>query len=120
MSSVNYGLQIADFSIGRVPNGSTNWFLTTPVAANTPLSSLGDPANLKVNEWMAAPSSGDDCVEIYNPNNLPVALGGLHLTDDLNNRTKDTIPALSFIGTGTNAWQKIFSRWKYGRRSRPM
>ncbi|HXJ73951.1 MAG TPA: lamin tail domain-containing protein, partial [Candidatus Dormibacteraeota bacterium] len=102
-------LQTADLSIGRVPDGTTNWVLTapTPGAANSALPSLGNPANLRVNEWMADPVSGSDWFEIYNPNTLPVALGGLYLTDDLNNRTKNPIPALSFIGTGTNAWQRF-------------
>ncbi|MBI5385083.1 MAG: lamin tail domain-containing protein [Verrucomicrobia bacterium] len=106
-ATVNYGLQLADLSIGRVPDGSTNWVLTspTPNAANAAVPTLGDPANLRVNEWMAAPASGDDWFEIYNPNTQPVALGGLWLTDDLNNRTKHRIAPLSFIGADTNAWR---------------
>ncbi len=110
LSAVTYGLQAADFSIGRVPDGSTNWVLNTPTpdAANAAVPTLGIAANLKVNEWLADPAPGnDDWFEIYNPNPLPVALGGLHLTDDLNNRTKHKIPALSFMGTGTNAWQRF-------------
>src|SRR5204863_6663782 len=74
-------------------------------AANAAIPTLGDAARLKVNEWMANPEPGkDDWFEIYNPNPLPVALGGLYLTDDLNNRTKDLIVPLSFIGAGTNAF----------------
>jgi hypothetical protein len=34
-------------------------------------------------------------------------LGGLYLTDDLNDRTRHKIAALSFLDTGTNAWQKF-------------
>src|SRR5213075_2736841 len=49
----------------------------------------------------------DDWFEIYNPNPLPVAIGGLYLTDDLNGRTKHQIAELSFIGSGTNAWQRF-------------
>jgi len=107
LSSIIYGIQTPNLSIGRVPSGSANWVLNTPTpdAANNAVPTLGSVANLKVNEWMADPPSGeDDWIEIYNSNPLPVALGGLHLTDDLNNRTKHQIAALSFIGTGTNAF----------------
>jgi hypothetical protein len=111
LSAITYGLQVADLSIGRVPDGSTNWVLTspTPGTLNLAVTSLGDPAALRVNEWMADPASGDDWFEIYNPGTQPVAVGGLHLTDDLNSPTKHTIPALSFLGTGTNAWQKFIA-----------
>ena len=46
LSAITYGLQAADLSIGRVPDGSTNWFLCgpTPAAANRTVTSLGDPA----------------------------------------------------------------------------
>ncbi len=106
VSSIVYGVQTPNLSIGRVPSGSGNWVLNTPTpdAANNAVPAFGSVSNLKVNEWMADPASGDDWFEVYNPNSLPVALGGLHLTDDLNNRTKSPIAPLSFIGTGTNAF----------------
>ncbi len=110
INSIVYGVQTANFSIGRVPSGSANWTLTTPTpnAANNAVPTFGDPAQLKVNEWLANPAAGDDdWFELYNPTPLPVALGGLHLTDDLNNRTKHRIAALSFIGTDTNAFLRI-------------
>jgi hypothetical protein len=110
LSSVAYGLQAADFSISRVPNGSTNWVLgqVTLGAPNIALPSLGDPADLKVNEWMANPRPGDDdWFEIYNPSAQPVALGGLYLSDSLTTRTKYRVPPLSFIGIGGHAWQRF-------------
>jgi hypothetical protein len=110
IDSIAFGLQAADFSIGRFPDGSGAWQLGLPTAgsANLAVSALGDPAALKVNEWMADPGPGkEDWFELYNPNAQPVAVGGLYLTDDLNNRTKHRIAPLSFIGAGTNAWQKF-------------
>jgi hypothetical protein len=110
LASVTYGLQAADLSIGRVPDGTGAFRLTlpTPNAANAAVTTLGDIANLKINEWLADPAPGDDdWFELYNPNSLPVAIGGLHLTDDLNNRTKHVIPALSYLGFGTNAYQRF-------------
>lgn len=109
-NSISYGLQTANFSIGRVPDGSTNWVLTspTPGTANAAVLTLGNVGSLKVNEWMANPSAGnEDWFEIYNPGTLPVALGGLYLTDNLNNRIKHQITPLSFLGTGTNAYQRF-------------
>jgi hypothetical protein len=108
LSFVAYGIQAADFSISRVPNGGTNWVLSqiTLGAPNIALPSLGDPLNLRINEWMANPPPGDDdWFEVYNPNPQPVALGGLHLTDNLTARTKYRIPPLSFIGRGAYAYQ---------------
>jgi hypothetical protein len=110
LNSIVYGLQSPDLTIGRVPDGSTNWVLNTPTpgAPNAIVLSLGNIANLRVNEWLADPVPGeDDWFEIYNPNPLPVALGGLWLTDDLNDRTDHPIAPLSFLGTGTNAFQKF-------------
>ena len=109
INSITYGIQTPNLSIGRVPDGGTNWVLNapTPNAANFALSPLGNPANLRINEWMADPASGNDWFEIYNPDSLPVALGSLALTDDLANRLKHRIAPLSFIGTGTNAYLRF-------------
>jgi hypothetical protein len=113
IDGITYGLQAVDFSIGRMPNGSTNWVLALPTRnAGNLAASLGVIAQLKVNEWMAAPASGSDWFEIYNPNPQPVALGGLFLTDDLSTpatRKKYQIPALSFVGTGLYGFQQFFA-----------
>ncbi len=110
LNSVIYGLQTPDLSIGRVPDGSGNWVLNlpSPGTANLAVPTLGAASALRVNEWMADPLPGnDDWFEIYNSGPLPVSVGGLYLTDDLNNLQKQLIPALSFIGNGTNAYQRF-------------
>jgi hypothetical protein len=108
LSAVTYGLQAADFSIGRVPDGSTNWLLGVPsVGGPNIVASLGDPAQLRINEWMANPASGQDYFELYNPNAQPVDISRFYLTDDLTSRTKHQLPALSFIGVGQDAFQKF-------------
>src|SRR6185436_6540389 len=107
-SAVNYGLQAPNWSIGRVPNGGSNWVLTLPtlglanIAAN-----LGDQQALKINEWMAAPASGEDWFEIYNPNPQPVDLSFLWLSDELAVRQKYQIPALSFMAAGPYGYQRF-------------
>lgn len=105
---VVYGLQTADFSIGRVPITSTNWVLTYPTlgATNVP-AALGDQSTLRINEWMADPASGDDWFELFNPGSEPVVLSGLRLTDTFGTPDSYVIPTLSFIGLGSNAFQRF-------------
>jgi len=104
----DYPDELTDLSIGRLADGA--WALTVPTfgSANR-AAQVGTPTNLRLNEWLALGVTpfNSDFVELYNPDPQPVALGGLHLTDDLNNRTKHRIAALSFLGTRTNAWQKF-------------
>src|SRR5262249_13806308 len=82
LDSVVFGVQLPDLSIGRGAGG--DWTLTSPTfgSANT-AQALGNPRTLKINEWLAIGQSPnpDDFIELYNPDALPVALGGLHLTD---------------------------------------
>jgi hypothetical protein len=108
IDGVNYGLQAADFSIGRVPNGSGGWTLNvpTPNDANTP-AGLAGVASLKVNEWMADPVTGSDWFELYNSAASPVSLSGLYFTDDLTKKTLSRVPPLSFIGIGADAFVKF-------------
>lgn len=99
LDSVHYGLQVTDFSVGRVPDGTGDWQLNLPTAGDTNAgAALGNASFVRVNEWMAKPASGDDWFELFSPNNQPVALGGCFLSDDLNNRTLSAVPPLSYIG----------------------
>jgi hypothetical protein len=82
LDAVKFGNQLPGMSIGRVGDGS--WTLTVPTPENPNVSArTGDPATLKINEWLAAEevSFADDFVELMNPDPLPVGLGGLYLTD---------------------------------------
>ena len=98
---VAFGFQVSNLSIGRTAGG---WVLTsspTPGAANAPPAVLGNPANLRINEWMAYPTSTNDWFELYNTDPLPVSLTGLFLSDDpsITGMTNTQVPALSFIGS---------------------
>jgi hypothetical protein len=109
---VTFGLQMPDLSIGRVPNGGSNWNLTLPTIGTPNLAApLGDAALLKINEWMADAGAGeDDWFEVYNPNSQPVAIGRFYFTDVLNDtRRYQPVPPLSFIGSGSNAWQRFWA-----------
>jgi hypothetical protein len=96
---VEFGFQLRDQSIGR---SGGNWALLsrpTPGASNAEPAPLGDPANLRLNEWMASSADGD-WLEIYNLDALPVNLAGLTLTDDpsIAGQTNYVIGPLTFIG----------------------
>jgi hypothetical protein len=108
VDSVVFGMQLDDKSIGRIPSGGTTWALCTPTrqSANAE-AKIGTATALKINEWMADPASGADWFELYNPQVDPVAIGGLYLTDDLTKPTQSRIPSLSFLGTGSAAFQKF-------------
>ncbi len=110
LDAVVYGLQVPDWSIGRVPDGSTNWVLNlpTPQISNIAVS-LGDARNLRINEWMANPAAGDDWFELFNPNAEPVDLSGLTLSDTLSDASKHRLPPLSFIGNGTGAFLRLMA-----------
>jgi hypothetical protein len=104
VDSVAFGFQVADLSIGR---SASNWRLLsapTPGATNAAPATLGSVQNLRINEWMASPLSGDDWFELYNLDPLPVELSGIFLTDDptLAGQTNSVAAPLSFIGG--NGW----------------
>jgi hypothetical protein len=105
VDSVTFGLQVADRTLSRVPDGTGAWTLgqPTPGTANAGVA-LTTAESVKVNEWMANPSVGDDWFELFNAASVAADLSGAHLSDDLAARTKFTLPPLSFIGSGTNAF----------------
>ncbi|HEY5914693.1 MAG TPA: lamin tail domain-containing protein, partial [Verrucomicrobiae bacterium] len=106
VDSVAFGFQVADLSIGR---SSGSWALLsapTPGFSNEAPATLGNPVNLRINEWMPAPLSGNNWFELYNTDTRPVSLAGLYLTDDpsITGLKKFSVPALSFIAG--NGWVK--------------
>ncbi len=108
IDGLNYGFQAADFSVGRVPNGAGAWTLTVPTedGPNT-AAGLGTVSVLRINEWLADPSSGSDWFELHNRGDLPVSISGLFFTDDLTKKTLSPVPPLSFAGTGANGFLKF-------------
>lgn len=107
VDQVVFGLQLQDYSVGRVPDASGDFTLTTatPLAPNQ-MTQIGSAATLKINEWSAlngesVENPDPDWFEVYNPDALPVALGGLVLTDQsIAPATNQAVTALSFVGGG--------------------
>ncbi|MBP8258127.1 MAG: lamin tail domain-containing protein [Verrucomicrobia bacterium] len=104
LDRVQFGPQIRGLTIGRVPDGEGAWCLgqPTPEAPNEE-TALGGAQNLRINEWMALPETGDDWFELHNGSALPVCLTGLGLVDDLD-KPRTVIAELSFIGSGAEAF----------------
>ncbi len=96
---VAFGPQAADFSIGRIVDGTGSWTLIVPSpgATNVAKTPLGAVTSLKVNEWMASPAGGSDWFELYNSDTNPVLLTGLYLSDTPGTPTNTQIPPLSYV-----------------------
>lgn len=102
IDTVTFPATEADISWGRIPDGTGPWRMlanTTPGAPNNE-NIIPEVINLYINEFMALNNAGlqdetgafEDWVELYNPGPDSVALGGLYLTDDMNNSTRWVLP----------------------------
>ena len=100
MDQVEFGIQPADFSLGR--NSAGVWGATDPTFGedNRPRAE-GARNRLRINEWMADArvTVNDDFIEIYNPSLGPVDLGGMYLTDNIAGwPDRFEVPALTYVG----------------------
>jgi hypothetical protein len=102
LDAAPYGPQIPNASVGRTGSAFTLLSAPTPGAANSLPATLGSTADVRITEWLADNSAGDDWLELANPQPLPVDLGGHYLTDDpsLSGATKFALPQLSLISPG--------------------
>lgn len=108
LDSVRYGLQVANLSISRIPDATGPWILSVPTpGAQNQSQAMGSVTNLRINEWMASSSKGNDWFELANLDPNPVALGGLYLTDNLTDRAAFRVEPLSFIGIGDLAFVRF-------------
>ncbi|NLH16823.1 MAG: lamin tail domain-containing protein, partial [Phycisphaerae bacterium] len=102
IDGVEFGFQTAGMSIGRVgPKGE--WVLCKPTfgQANS-VQPVREPRRMRINEWFAHGEVRftEDFVELFNPEEIPVRIDGVCLTDNpLSEPTKFRLPALSFIGS---------------------
>jgi hypothetical protein len=84
LDSVEYGAQLPDLSVGRV-GAQGVWRLTTPTFGQSNVAHpLGDPAAVRINEWLARGEvlSAEGFIELFNPQSPPVDIGGFRLTSD--------------------------------------
>lgn len=102
VDSVVFGPQLVDVSVGR---DGTAWRLKTtptPGQLNSANLATGSLSSLRINEWQASQTSGDDWIELHNPGPAPVVLDDSHLTDDpsITGKTKFRFGPNSFIAGG--------------------
>lgn len=121
VDSVTFGDLGPDQAMGRLPNGTGNYFVLlppTPGASNataqtatpsptpSPTPTPNPAAIIVINEVQSdnqttiADGNGqyDDWIELYNTSDVAVDLGGLGLTDDPTAPGKFIFPAGTFIG----------------------
>ena len=100
LDEIRFGIQAPGWSLSRFSQVN-GWSLgmPTPGEPNERVG-LGAPERVRVNEWMAQPKEGSDWFELFNGNEVPVALGGLFLTDDPGQVDQFRIPDHSYIGSG--------------------
>ncbi len=95
--SVTFGRQLSDRSLVRLPTGQ--WHLGTPTfgTENSALA-VADAARTSLNEWLAAGNAAfpTDFIELYNTSGLPLDIGGVTLTNDIN-QPLSPLPPLSFV-----------------------
>ncbi|MCH9022568.1 MAG: lamin tail domain-containing protein, partial [Planctomycetes bacterium] len=84
IDSVEFGKQVANLSIGRIGQAGL-WTLNQPTLGSANIyHRTGNPAPIKINEWLANGDLlfNDDFIELYNPDNLPVPLAGMSISDN--------------------------------------
>ncbi len=98
VDSIEFGVQLVNLSIGRV---NDTWRLTQPTFGQPNIASpVGDPRTLKINEWLANGEIlfTDDFIEIYNPHQAPVDMGGMYLTDNpISDKNRSPIKPFTFV-----------------------
>ncbi len=107
LDTVEFGTQIPGHTLGRHPE-HFEWVLTeaSPGQVNVP-AILGESDFIRINEWMADPSTGSDWFELFNSGESPVALSHLQLSDDPLDPSKHVFPPHSFLGTDVAAYLKM-------------
>ena len=118
IDSIVFETQLKDISYGRMPNGTANWTSLKPTPGSQ--NEEGEPNNgpsapvdtvpecLVINEFMAdngatlagPDGSNPDWIELYNGGNESVDLGGMYLTDNINNPMKWKFPDNTVIEAG--------------------
>jgi large repetitive protein len=115
VDTYTYGEIPVDLSYGRQSDGSSSSIIfSTPTPSVTNQLVIIQPQNLYINEILTANQNGltdnvgelEDWIEIYNPNNFDVNIGGYYLTDDQEVRNKWLIPTTfsDSVTVPANGW----------------
>ena len=104
--AIEFGPQLPNRAAGVAGDAWTLLEAPTPGASNAAPAQLGDPSQVRINEWRT--SGGEDWIELYNPEPAPVDLAGMTLTDDPSvfQRDKYRFPAVSLLpARGWGVWR---------------
>ncbi|MCH2061284.1 MAG: lamin tail domain-containing protein [Verrucomicrobiales bacterium] len=100
IDSISFGAQASDLSIGRDVN-TGKWQLNKPSIGQVNESQLtGNSSRVMISEWFANGQVALDreFIEIYNPEDLPVDISGMLLTDSPNTALRrHVISPLTFV-----------------------
>lgn len=107
VDQIEYGMQPPDMTIGRAGAATTLLATPTPGAANSPAAGTASSVTVRINEWTAGRDRSPAWVELYNSNSLPVWIGTMSLTDQLNlaGQKKFILPNHSYLAPNQ------FARW---------
>lgn len=111
IDSIVFGDQSPDVSFGRLPDGGPDWqYLQVPTPADVNIADPAEVPVLFINELMAsntstiedpdAPGEFEDWFEIHNPGSMDVDMGGLFMTDDLDDPGAWLVPDGVIVPSG--------------------
>ncbi|MDP8220527.1 MAG: lamin tail domain-containing protein [Candidatus Stygibacter frigidus] len=119
LDSLTYGEQITDVSVGRMTDGSETWasfgagYDTMPTPGEANGSGNSAETIILINEfmshndvaWPGPDNEYPDWIELYNASAFPVDVGGMYVTDDLDNlelsMIGDDAPELTTMAPGS-------------------
>ncbi|MBI5470802.1 MAG: lamin tail domain-containing protein [Ignavibacteriae bacterium] len=109
VDSLTFGLQTANRSMARIPNGTGSFVQGRPTFnANNGSSVVINPHDVVINEFMAQNDSipdpageFEDWIELYNNTSQAIALGGMYLSDAYSQPTKWQFPSGTTIGANS-------------------
>ncbi len=100
IDSLSYSKQYTNSSLSRYPDGNGSWVYPPPTPGSSNI--LPVISGLYINEFCTSNSTiitdefgnHDDWIEIYNSTDAAVDIGGLFITDSLDDPTKHRIPTI--------------------------
>lgn len=120
LDTVAFGFALPDRTVGRVGEVWGLLAAPTPGQPNALPALVGDPAAVRLNEWLAT-GDGEDWIELFNPQSLPVNLAWLRFTDDpsLAGQTNHIVRDLTFIPAQGWVWWRADGRTDEGPEHLP-
>ncbi len=112
IDSVDFGLQARGVSEGRLPDG-TERFASFPGTPSPGTSNYLPLPGVVINEVLSNPAEPfEDAIELYNPTELFVNIGGWYLSDSINDPMRYRIPDGTLIPPHG---YRVFYQCQFGR-----